>query len=891
MEKTVSTLKPLFTETSATFIFVAGRDIDDNWLEDQSKGDGLYESIFTQNVYVPSFLHKEIEKEKGKNQVDENKKKEDELFTAHTKGLVDRLVEGVNDREEVVQNLYEEFCRYLTFKGRGIPRKILREISNFVSWNKVSAELYFTSKDKQRIKFYSELLELIETQVTQFKNSDDRTKVSIFYIIDYILKFYESGFDWNDIEKAPILTEEEGLFLPREIAQKVLTILEGTYLERMIGSKRTYKFSPKIEAEIRTLTNMLDEERVEFRFTYSDFSKAISYYSKLDERLEQTEPQQRITSIRVQMNLGDIYDKLKNYGRAILYYKKAVRLGLEEMKKYIDPNSTATPLITPNINILVNLISQTYNAIGHIHEKQMEYSTAIMCYNQALHLQMRSWEYLTNLNKEQSFLKIMPEIITEEPLIKSKLDEVNKSVIIENMVHNAELSHTLNHIAYAMEKSGDIEKADLYFNFACGVMKSDSDYISLAVQLNRIGDVYFAREELDKAEKMYIAVKKLSETHKEILPLVLAHNYSDLGDVYYAQGYVEENKEKSIEQYDESLAFYQCINYHNDIVSILIRKGKMMCQQKKIKGKGELGKDWEMYVRALHQCRERWIEEEKEKEKEKEKMRFTDKRNYALCMVLFGNLCLKRAVFEQEISGEEKNKLEELGEELKIYMSSIAVINDGKIFYVQGGKKEPSKCIECIGEILNNLNTKSGTKEGLFKLAEICLLIAGRSLMRHVYGLDDAWSARELGRLYYQFSKEKEEKKEKKKMLKEAKNFFEIADELYVNNINDNPLIVWAYADNCADLGNTYLELHKLYKLSSESKQSVAKTANGRKYLDYYKKTFELYLDEINNIHLKKNRLKDKYYMRDDFNNSEEHWSMALLYWIGTERYGKKEKN
>lgn len=856
LEKTVSTLKPLFTETNAMFIFVAGRDVDDNWLEDQSKGDGLYESIFTQNVYVPSFLHRKIET-KGK---DKEANETDDLISDQTKDLVNNLIDMDDKNEKVeedniIQNFYDEFCRYLTFKGRGIPRKILREISNFVRWKEGVAELYFTSKDKKRIKFYSQLLECIERNMEQFKYSDDRTKVSMFYILDYILKFYESGFDWSDIERAPILTEEEELFLPREIVQKILTILEGNYIEKMIGAKRTYKFSPKAEAEIRTLANMLDEEQIEFRFTYNDFSKAIKYYSELDEKLEQTEPQQRTTSIRVQMNLGDIYDKLKNYTQSILYYKKAVRLGLEEMKKYLDPNSTAASLITPNINILVNLISQSYNVIGHIHEKQMEYATALMCYNQALSLQMRSWEYSMDINKGHSFLHIMPEFVPENPIINSKLDESRKAIVIENIVHNAELAHTLNHIAYVWEKNGDTEKADLYFNLVCGVLKSDNDYINLAAQLSRIGDVYFIRGEIGKAKEMYIAVDTLSKTHKGIPSLTLANSYSALGDIYLAEGSVKEKEKEHINPYNKALALYQRVHSHNDIITILIKKGKMRYQQKE--NKSEFGKDFEMYLRALCQCREIWIDEKDQKDqKDQKKMNFTDERNYAICMLELGNLFLKR--IKNKSPEGENHLLNRLKEEIKIYIDSIAHINDGLI------SRNP------IATVSNG--TTEATLTNIFELAEICLLIAGRTLMRHAYDLDNAWSARKLGLLYYAYYNYKENNCSKEEIMENTIKFFKIANELYAININVNPFLNWAYADNCFDLANSYFK-------SKNNKQL---------YKKYYKKALELYLDEINSLVLPTKRiLKDKYYVRDDFNNSEEHGDIAIFYWIRKERYGE----
>jgi len=54
--------------------------------------------------------------------------------------------------------------------------------------------------------------------------------VSVFHIIDYILKFYETGFTRQDIERANFMTTREELFPGRDVVGGLIQALEGRYI-------------------------------------------------------------------------------------------------------------------------------------------------------------------------------------------------------------------------------------------------------------------------------------------------------------------------------------------------------------------------------------------------------------------------------------------------------------------------------------------------------------------------------------------------------------------------------------------------------------------------------------------------------------------------------------
>ena len=48
----LSNLKSLFTTSGISFVFIAGRDLHERWLDDVSKGDSIYESVFSYDKYL-----------------------------------------------------------------------------------------------------------------------------------------------------------------------------------------------------------------------------------------------------------------------------------------------------------------------------------------------------------------------------------------------------------------------------------------------------------------------------------------------------------------------------------------------------------------------------------------------------------------------------------------------------------------------------------------------------------------------------------------------------------------------------------------------------------------------------------------------------------------------
>jgi Cdc6-like AAA superfamily ATPase len=104
----LSVLKNLFTTSGLFFIFIAGRDLQERLTEDIGRGDSIYESVFTYAIYLPAMW------------ADIDAICNELLAPAPSNvgiGLTGVAIPGSD---------VELFKQYLAYKGRGIPRRILR---------------------------------------------------------------------------------------------------------------------------------------------------------------------------------------------------------------------------------------------------------------------------------------------------------------------------------------------------------------------------------------------------------------------------------------------------------------------------------------------------------------------------------------------------------------------------------------------------------------------------------------------------------------------------------------------------------------------------------------------------------------------------------------------
>ncbi len=436
MEILVSQLKVLFTQTDANFIFIAGVDMYEKWQFEKSRGDGLYEGLFSENFYVHSLLtkgpskvdlnsnnsnensdsgldelldnqylntyghkyHKNEEKDCQKfsdkpNDLKKASQQKDDSIPPDTPGKdtessPDQQENELPDPEEKENRIYtflrniflvengripgtarhynsklnngptimlDSFCRYLKFKSRGILRKLIRELNNYIIFDDGHPYISIPENESMKIKFFSGIEKLIDNKLPFNYQTNDINKVLIYFVIDCSFKFYRDGLNIEDWEAFSILPDQEKILIDKKIYQDALSILQGNFIEKSFGRKTFYQFTPKYKRTIDYIVMKLPHEQHNFRFAFHDYKELLIGEA-------QSESYECISDL---IHKGKIYAKLDSRFKAIQCFEKAIKCGTEELNNF-NPSSHIDPLISQQILISLDCVCEAYIEVGLI---------------------------------------------------------------------------------------------------------------------------------------------------------------------------------------------------------------------------------------------------------------------------------------------------------------------------------------------------------------------------------------------------------------------------------------------------------------------------------------------------------------------------------------------
>jgi serine/threonine-protein kinase len=231
VDEMLSGLKNLFTTSGISFLFVAGKDLHERWLKDLWSGDSIYESVFSYDKYLGCMW----------DDVDALCAKLTALNgTAPSKG-----------QDANRQVVFEKFKNYLRFKGRGIPRRILRAFNEMVSWERGKPVLAFKNEDLRRVTFFAELNGTLESHSERlFERSgedvsgtrQDRRKLGIYYVVDWVLRQGQAEFTIGDL-----LTASGHLSARIALAEKVAPSAITELLEVLVENEYVEVVKPKLD--------------------------------------------------------------------------------------------------------------------------------------------------------------------------------------------------------------------------------------------------------------------------------------------------------------------------------------------------------------------------------------------------------------------------------------------------------------------------------------------------------------------------------------------------------------------------------------------------------------------------------------------------------------------
>ncbi|MEO3755558.1 protein kinase [Streptomyces sp. B6B3] len=189
-EELLRRLKGVLTTQGAHFLVVAGPDLHDRAVRWADGCNGVYENVFSWHAYVPC------------------------LWDAPER-LIDGLLPplaapGATPRGTPLDSVkLMRLTRYLRFKAKGIPRRLLQEFNSFVSWEGTAEGpcLRVDQANWARVNLYSRLEEITGAAVARANPvrlartpiDDDRWRMGGYQVVEWALHSEGRSFAATDV--------------------------------------------------------------------------------------------------------------------------------------------------------------------------------------------------------------------------------------------------------------------------------------------------------------------------------------------------------------------------------------------------------------------------------------------------------------------------------------------------------------------------------------------------------------------------------------------------------------------------------------------------------------------------------------------------------------------
>jgi len=235
LDPVLQALKSIFTASAFSFVFIGGKEVEERLLEDVSRGDSIYESIFAYDLYLPCLWEKQDD-------------------------IVLRCFEPNDGRDK-----NDAVALYLRYKGRGVPRRTWRELNRHVLWGEQGPALNLDLERRRYMEVFAKVEEALATEEA-FKTTRgvvdhvqlDRQRLCFYYAIDWVLSRGHEPFNLSQVRDKVRTFNLLGLVgeatFPDRVAQSVVKLLlrrafiELAFRERtligQVGEESMYRLAP-----------------------------------------------------------------------------------------------------------------------------------------------------------------------------------------------------------------------------------------------------------------------------------------------------------------------------------------------------------------------------------------------------------------------------------------------------------------------------------------------------------------------------------------------------------------------------------------------------------------------------------------------------------------------
>ncbi|WP_426994285.1 hypothetical protein [Methylomonas sp. CM2] len=240
------------------------------------------------------------------------------------------LDEGNFERE---QSRLEAFVDFLAYRSAGNPKKLNELLASFVVSSdraidtKVARDdgfmcqdvLYLPDHKVMRIQLiarvYKQLRKSFETKI---RGRDDKTIVSLIYLCDFLFKFHQRAFSWENLELIDELIHMHRGHDMRVLLQELVEGFGDRYLHRIINGMYSYRFRSYFSNELEYLSRHSEEEMAAFNFTLDE---AQALRDHLERQLGDGDDLDKVDFLGM---LGELHEFYQEYEKARQYYRRCI---------------------------------------------------------------------------------------------------------------------------------------------------------------------------------------------------------------------------------------------------------------------------------------------------------------------------------------------------------------------------------------------------------------------------------------------------------------------------------------------------------------------------------------------------------------------------------------
>jgi hypothetical protein len=310
----LSNLKYFLTTVHAKFIFIAGREMYDMYLADFADRNNLMGSIFNEVVFVPSFLSDDSFKDHQNMTalvetyvcrylmiepygVDAYNLRN---YRKYLEIMIYRYTDNTKERNMRIQKIIailQQFIIYLAHISKGSPKKMMQIFESFIErpdkamvsdkerlcvryHENSNFFLVFGYYDQFAVGLTSYLVSPVIYRFTDsnIQEHSDKLLVSSLNFIDFLMKFYNNSFSWNNIDINPEMVEINKAPELKSVATELLNALRAIHIEKSLMGLYEYRFNNLISQEIAFMTKMHEGFSAVFNFSLDESLALKDFY-------------------------------------------------------------------------------------------------------------------------------------------------------------------------------------------------------------------------------------------------------------------------------------------------------------------------------------------------------------------------------------------------------------------------------------------------------------------------------------------------------------------------------------------------------------------------------------------------------------------------------------